>query len=313
MFVTLKDLALAPRLWLSAGVFCLGASIVIGYHQDQMVAETTLAQKISLPEKVYIQDFSSDRHENALNEVNVLAEVALDRSVRIDVGNETSPRVVDVVPIYPVSRQTYAIAQSLLTSVRRPVLRRDAEKIAARNDQLGRVENVPVGLLIMEADATSTIADFDNLFVAEGRHGPLIDVPGVLIGAANILDQAEAPLADKGVVLISGAIVVSPYLSGRASAGDIADYTALRETLFWLSFGMFAVGGASLFSVLPRFKKKKRQEGAHQVKAVGAFPAIDPFQPIVDQNEIADENEAPKRVSRALTAAMDTFRTKSRL
>lgn len=310
MFVTLKDLVLAPRLWLSAGVFCFGASIVIGYHQDQMVAETTLAQKISLPEKVSVQDFSSDRHENALSEVNILAEVALERMVRIDVGNETSPRVVDVVPIYPVSRQTFPIANSILTSKQRPVARDDAPKIAARNEQLERVENVPVGLLIMEADSSN---NFDNLMVAAGQNGPLVDVSGVLIGASSIVENAESPLAEMGVVLISGAIVVSPYLNGRATAGDIADYTALRETLFWVSLGMFAVGGASLFSIFPKFKKKKQPASAHQVKAVGAFPAIDPFQPIADQNEIADENSPPKRISRVLTAAVDTFRTRSQL
>ncbi|NNE87380.1 MAG: hypothetical protein HKN27_04830 [Silicimonas sp.] len=278
-----------------------------------MIAETTLADKISFPERVSVQNFSSDRHENALSEVSLLAEAAIDHTVRVNLGNETSERLVDIVPIYPVSRQSFPLAKSILNPARpRPVSREDASKIADRNAMLARIEDTAVGILVFEAAPTGRPHNVSQLFIGEGLNGPLVDATGVRLGTSAILERAADPLAKHGVVLFENALVVSPYLHGRTRAGDIVDYSALRITLFSLSAFMIAFGLASLFSLLPKFKEKKKADRTYQVKAVGAFPVIDPFQPIADQADLGESDEAPKSISRVLTSAAETFRSKSR-
>ena len=316
MRAPLKNLLLSPRLWLSAGVLSLGVGIVIGYHQDQMAAQNALAQKVALPAQVIIQDFSSDRHENLLNEVHVLAEAALDRTVRIDVGDENSPRLVDIVPLFPVSRQSLPIATSILTTdIRRPVARALAPQLAERNKILASAETILVGLMVFEADQDREVIGFEHLYLAQGSNGPLVDLTGVHVGASAILQQAAGPLAANGIRITSGTFVVSPYLHGRLSGPEFIDFSALRHTLFRMSVLMITFGLALLFSLLPSIKTKKKAEVSYEVKAVGAFPAVDPFQPITAQDELAQEENgySPARlVSRVSTAAANTFRAKSR-
>lgn len=312
MFSALTKFALAPRLWLSAGVFCLGVSIVMEYHEEQMVAQDTLAQKIALPEPVVVQDFSSERHENILNEVHILAEAALDRAVQVDLGSQTSARLVHIVPVYPISRQSFPIVKSITQTPRRPVLRTDAAEVAKQNLALARVETVPVGLLVLEADEANSLG---SLSIGAGKNGPLMQITGVRIGATAILEKAEASLAENGVRLIRDSLVVSPYLNGRVGHSEIYDFSGMQQKLFWASAFMIAFGFASLFSLLPSFKKVKKPQTSHQVKAVGAFPAVDPFLPIAGQDELGQESSVSplRKVSRALTMATETFSSKSRL
>lgn len=315
MCAPLKNLLLLPRLWLCAGMFSLGVGIVVGYHQDQMAAQTALAQKVALPAQVRIEDFSSDRHENRLKEVHVLAEAAIDRVVRVDVGDENSPRLLDIVPLFPVSRQSLPIATGLTTDIRRPVARALAPQLTEHNETLTRVEAMPVGLIVFEAYQDREVIGFEHLYVGQGTNGPVVDLTGVHLGASAILQQATGTLAEKGVHITSSTLVISPYLHGRVTGPEITDFSTLRRTLFWMSALMITFGLALLFSLLPSIKTKKKAEASHEVKAVGAFPAVEPFQPITTQDELAqEENEySPARsVSRVLSAAANTFRAKSR-
>lgn len=70
----------------------------------------------------------------------------------------------------------------------------------------------------------------------------------------------------------------------------VLDYSDLQRTLFWVSLGMLAIGlsGSSAKAKPTRHAK----ENTRQVKAIGAFPVIEPFQPIAGQDELgADDFE----------------------
>jgi hypothetical protein len=310
----LKNLVLSPRLWLTAGVFSMFASVLLGYHQNQLDAESALAQKIAVPERVVVQEFSSSVNENELGEIHVLAEAAVDKAVRIDIGREGAPHLMDVVPIYPVSRQSFPVAQSLLNKQRRPVARADAAKIAQHGGALKRIEGVPVGLMVFEADAESMLPDLQQLERVQGLTGPLVDLAGKRIENAIILKRATDLLGRHDVALIEDALLVSPYLQGRNQRSGVNNFVTLQKTLFWASLLMIAFGMASLFSLLPSIAKRKPTGTSDDAKTAGPFSVASPFQPIAGQDEIGDDAKDSKtgRSSRVLTIASHVFRTKSR-
>ena len=313
MLKVLKSLISSSRLWLSAGVLSMFASILLGYHQNQLDAESALAQKITLPDAVVVQEFSSTANENEFGEVHVLAEVALDRAVRVDIGNESAPRLVDVVPMYPVSRQSFPVARSLTQLKRRPAPRSDVAAVAEHSKALQRIESVPVGIVVFGADSESRPSDLLRMEKAQGLNGPLVDLMGKRLEDAIVLDLATDLLAQKGVALIQGPLLVSPYLQGRTeSVGP--DFEYLQRALFWASLLMISVGLASLSSLVPLLKKSKAKEPRNQVRTVGPSSVVDLFQPIAGPDEIGDECDEAKggRVSRVLTIATHAFRTKSR-
>ena len=310
----LKSLLLSPRLWLTAGVISMFVSVLLGYHQNQMDAESALAQKIDVPERVVVQEFSSRVNENELGEVHVLTEAAVDKAVRVNIGSESAPEWVDVVPIYPVSRLSFPMARSLLNAQRRPTSRADAAAIAEHNKALTRIQSVPVGLMVFDADAGTVLPDLSDLEQMQGLNGPLVDLSGLRIEDAAVFERAAERLAEKGVALIEDALLVVPYLQGRNKDPGVNNYANLQKVLFWGGLLMIAFGLASLFSLLPSFAKRKASGSNDKVKAVESFPEGSPFQPIADQDEIGEDAQESNsgRASRVLTVASNVFRTKSR-
>ncbi|MEP1423536.1 MAG: hypothetical protein ABJK89_01725 [Paracoccaceae bacterium] len=304
---------MSPSIWLTAGVLCLGASILLGYHQDQMDAEAALAQKVQMPSRVIVQKFSSAVDENELSEIRVLAEAAVDDSIQIDVGNDGASRLLEIIPLYPVSRESFPIARSLSETRRRPAPRSEAGAIARRNAILAQIEQVPLGIMVFEADQGSQQPDLDAWKIGLGTNGPLFDLSGTHLVGSTILERAKDPLARRGVTLVENALVVAPYLESRSSKGS-SDYSVEQGVLFWTSMGMIAFGLASMFSVLPSFRKAKRRSAKIKANTVESFPAISPFQPIADQDEISDdaEDEPAQKTSRIMTVATNMFRAKSR-
>ena len=312
MRLFLKNLFLSARLWLSAGVLCLGVSILLGYHGDQMEAESALAQKIADPERVVIQEFSVDTDENQLREVRLFTEVATDHILRIDIGSEGVSRLVDIVPMYPVSRQSLPTARSLSNADRRPVPRSEAANIANQSARLAQLENVPVGLLVFKIGVKPLVLYLESVALARGQNGVLVDVSGIHVSDPKILQNAAGPLSKMGVELIEDALVISAF-EGRSGPSGW-DFSRLQNSLFWASFLMIAFGLASLFSVLPSFTKPKSSQTSSQIKAIGTPSVTNPFQPIAKQEELSEELEFNKtrRTSRAITVASRVFRTKSR-
>lgn len=125
--------------------------------------------------------------------------------------------------------------------------------------------------------------------------------------------EAEAALAKKLSMTAESAVVPDATDNVQPDRADITDYSAEENVLFWASALMIAFGLASMFSVLPTIERTKKKSNA-TVKAVGSFPEMGPFQPIVDQDEIGDEaeDEPALKTSRIMTVATNVFRPKSR-
>ncbi len=308
----LKETFLHSRLWLSSGAVLMVVSLLLGYHQAQMAAETALAQKTSVPNLVFVQDFKGFADENALGEVHVLAEAAFDRAVRATVGKDAQ-RLVDIVPIFPVSRQSYSKVKSLGDTQRRPAPRSQAAVISKRYDAMARIESMPVGVAVFQATETSTLPDVSHLILGEGRNGALMNLTGLHICGAEVLEVAAAPLAQMGVVLTQEALAIAPYVDGRAiGPASARDTSNLQNTLFWVSLGMLAFGLIAM-STAQSPTKNQSKNMAHQVKATGAFPAMDPFQPIAGQDEIGEDQDAVvTQKASLLKTLISKFRSKSR-
>ena len=291
MFKRFQNMILTPRLWLSAGVFCFGASAILGYHQDQMAAEGVLAKKVALPPQVVIQNFAPRQHSNILNEVKLLAEAALTQTVTLNIGTETAANWVQVTPVYAVSSvsKPFADAHQAKTrgEVRRPMPRDRKAALAAEAQTVQHLEQVPMGLVLIGADySVGETGLLDSL--GDGLNGPLIEITGFVLESADIVLEAAAALDDNGVSILDGSPIVVPYKHGMRIAEQVADYGTARSVLEWVSLAMILMGVAQMFNLFRRFEKPA-EVPFQAVAAVGAFPGV--FQPIRAQEELVREEQ----------------------
>ena len=101
------------------------ASFAVSYHNDQRLADQTLASKVDLPQPVALQHFNSGAHGNYLGEHRILFEIdtAEARSVKVGENNRRSSLLL--VPAYPVSVEADAILQALANGNEPPLEARD--------------------------------------------------------------------------------------------------------------------------------------------------------------------------------------------
>lgn len=300
------------RVWLSASFLCLGVSALIGYHQDQMAATTVLAQKAGPPPEVRIQDFDPEIHGNFINEMRVLAEIAFDRQVRLNVGSTERGQLVDIVPLFAVSRDAareagHRLGMPDVSGLVRPRARAEAERIREENIGLAAFERIPVGAILMEVAGEEgvTAADLGMIALGEGANGPLVSIRGIHLGGQTLKAWASDGLSAQGLSLAENAIFISPYAVGNASALVVSDLSSLRNSLVVVAFVFMSL---SVIMALPRFQLRRRHEDdeVETVEAISRLPAV--FQPIRTQEEIHREErskttvKARRVVSRSLSA-----------
>ncbi len=291
MFKRFRNIILTPRLWLSAGVFCFGASIILGYHQDQMAAEGVLAKKVALPPQVLIQDFVPKKHSNILSEVKLLAEAALTQTVTLNIGTESAAKWVQVTPVYAVSSVSKPFADTYQAmaegEARRPMPRSRKAELAVEAQTIQRLEQVPMGLVLIGSDySVGQTGLLDSL--GDGLNGPLIAVTGSLLESSNITQQAGAALAENGVSILEDSPIVIPYQNGLRIAGQVADYGTARSIMEWVSLAMIVMGVAQMFNLFQR-PPKPAEVPFQAVAAVGVFPGV--FQPIRTQEDLVREEQ----------------------
>lgn len=300
MFKRFQIMILTPRMWLSAGVFCFGASAILAYHQDQMAAEGVLAKKVSLPPQVLIQNFAPQQHSNILSEVQLLAEAALTQTVTLNIGTEDAAKWVQVTPVYAVGATSKPFADTYRASeegnTRRPMPRNRKAELAAEAQSIQRLEHVPMGLVLIGADYSVEQSGLLNS-LGDGLNGPLISITGSLLGSANISQQAAAALAENGVSILNDSPIVVPYQNGMRFAEQVVDYSTARSILEWVSLAMVLMGVAQMFKLFQR-PPKPAEAPFQEVAAVGVFPGV--FQPIRTQEDILrEEKEKSKQESSA--------------
>lgn len=282
----------APRLWLSASVVCFATWILLGYHQDQIAADSVLAEKVSYPSKVMIQDYDPGRHSNILREVHVLAEADLSRAIRQTIPSSGAARTIEIVPVFPVSRISAPLAATLLRGdgPRRPRGRADAQVVEREMDAMRAIETTPVGLIVSEGSVSD-----DLIEIGEGLNGPLVTLLGAEIGNGDVFDQAAQTFADGGISLLSGIPVVWLYPKGSRPVAALEDFTALRNVLLSAAVILALAGGVLAFVAANRKDTGEMDDAFEEVAAVGDFPGV--FVPIHNDREerIRAEQDASER------------------
>lgn len=304
MLIWFRQLALTARVWLSVGVFCFGISILLGYHQNHVFAETALAQKISQPKEVLLQDFDEGLHSNVLNETRLVGEAALDRAVMIDIGQGASPKWVQVVPFYPVCVPAMDEAYQYLTGQSAAEMSESTKSdIARAAHRIEALQDMPMGMLLIEQDTSVDVSVLHNR-IGDGIHGPLVAISGSLILADTLREQAVSAFNANNIRLIGDMPMILPYPNGvRATSGPTDDYSALRDTLEWGAVAMIVMGLCNGLGIgVARRPKLASHRRSDVVEPVSALPGA--FTQIRTQEDLSQED------ARAATA---TRRVLSRL
>lgn len=268
-----------PRLWLTAGAVCLAASVLLGYHEDQVAADSVMADKVPSPSAAFIQNYDPATHSNILREVRLLGEVAFGQSTRVNVGSETAPKMVEVVPVYAVSEVSAPIAAATLAGEGAPV---------AGPAIVGMEDNTPLALAVSEGLAENFLIP-----LGKGRNGPLVSLFGATIGNGEVFQATARALARDGVSLMPGMPVVWLYPGGTRPHATSKDYSTLRQMLDMLVIAMVLTGG--LLAVLPSRPKRPAPESFQEVPAVGEFPGVFATKRDHDEERIRDEQDASER------------------
>jgi len=288
LFKRFWSLSQSPRWWLSAGAGFFLLSVLVGYHQDQISADSVLAGKIGVPPLVRVQDFNEDQHSNLLNEVQLLGEAALEHAVVVDLGTAGSPQLVQVVPVYPVTTASAPMAlwylRTVYDAVRRPVPRSLAFTMAEASEGLEAMERKACVFLISEG----RVAD-DISVIGEGLNGPLVSLFGAETGGGELSVAARAALADRGLSITDDVQVIALYAGGKRPTSPVQDFSAPREALEVVALGFLAFGAIQSLYPHVRYRRRNAEAKFEEVQAVGEFPGI--FEPIRSQEDFIRQQQ----------------------
>ena len=291
------------KLMATSAVMCFSGAIGLKYHADQIDANNVLVQKVQLLEATAIQNFDPVLHVNEMDQLHLIAEVPSDRQVIINIGSEGVARWVQVTPLYPVSRQSRPLLESA-GKERRPMPRANASKLAIENFELAKIEATPFAFAVLELpDGARSNLDFDPFGenLGEGSMGSLIRLTGVFLDRNSLVSQIDQSLSHYGLEVSADAVFVTPYAPGQNGTLVVPDHS--RKQTLLLSGGalMTALFFATLFGLFPPKPNQNRHKRPESVEAVGNFPSVDFFEPILSQEELAADQEAERRHRRGLS------------
>ena len=263
---------LSPHVWMTAAVFCFGASIVISYHQDQVSAAGMLAAKDGDPTEVLVQDFVADRHTNMAGQVHVVGQLGRDGAIRIDVGAGGVSRMVTARAVFPVGPDTLPLAQQHMAAVagqpRRPIARADVEAYATYLAGLARLAEMPVAVLIEEDGSATTGA----VALGDGDIGPLIEIKGETVAGSSLRENVRNAFAETGIPLIPEVPLLSPMTSQAPVLITDDSLTRVRHALAVAGAVMAGLGFLCMSGV-PSVLRRDR-EGDDEVAPVAALSAV---------------------------------------
>ncbi len=313
-----------PQIWLTIGAVLIALSFVVGYHQDQRLADAALAEKIDLPSPVAIQDFSQGKHTNMLEEFQLLAEVDLDRGGIRTIGVGSMQAAYLLVPAYPLSAAGRQIANLRL----RGETDADAPSDPSGARPSGSQQSFPVAILVYDISANpSAPRTFDSIglqFLGAGPDGDVVLLAGTMFDRAMWQDALTGTAFDAALVEISGEgadflTLIAPRLKGNVTGGKASELS--RLVYVYLAFGLaFILFGGVMYL---KSKVPEPRRIAQKIRPLATrIPSIPPFsffQPIVSQEDLIDADEdvppsahIPKFMNRAADAIVRN-RVKSRL
>lgn len=273
---------------------CIGCSFLIGYHEEQRAAQLILHQKVGKPKEVLIQDFVPDHHMNMVREVRVLGEVNPTDSLLVNLGTDGDPRLVEVVPVYPVGADLMPIAVQERFHQngerRRPIPRAQADDIGRTSRSLSSLGNHAFAFAISSANLTgenSVGRTVEHIADAGGRS--LIRLSGAVVSGKSLLDTVSSSMLDKGIASTPDTLMVEPMLPLAEVSVTSEQTSTVRMVLTSLGILFAAVALLLPYIDMIPFGRKKAVTPSPEVKAAAAFPAVNLFQPIAAQDELAAE------------------------
>lgn len=305
---------------MTLGTVLLVVAMGLTYHNDQNLADQTLASKVNLPDPVRIQDFDRATHSNLLGEFQVLAEADLDKSVLRQFGvGETSENYL-LLPVFAVGDGSRARAEMVMPEgsmlPHRPVRR-----------PMDTSSNAPIAVLVYEMKENSLPSmdaeGFGLGVLGRGFDGDLVLVSGVAYARAlwaNGASRADVAVAAREIFGFSAehtVPLIAPYRPQR-SVSQSVDMSEARNLL--AAAGLVSI----LFGASLVVRRNTRHSGLQtpsprrvpkQTQSVSSKPFFDPLMP---QDEIQDaEREARvssqmslRRLSRRVAPAISRLRSR---
>lgn len=319
-----RHILVSPRTWLSIGAFCIGVSFLLGYHLDQRSADRVLARKVGQPLEVLVQDYIPELHKNMINGVHVLGQTAEGETLRVNIGTEEEPRWITVRPVYAVGADFLPLARQHLRHARdarpRPMPRAAAAALRRQHAAISAISGMALAFVVEEAGDTASgpgastalgVVDFDGA-------AQLVEIRGAEITGSNLRDTISQALLLNGKPSVPDSLLIAPTEMAVPALTDDSRVAMLR---WWLAFGGSCLAIAAL--IAPRLsgwlaRKARKPLPVAAVEAQGSFPAVDAFQPIASQDELAIDEERAlsesspgtqirRRVSRLTEFAASSF------
>lgn len=287
---------------MTLGVVLLIAAMALTYHNDQSLADRTLATKVELPEPVRIQDFERTANSNLLGELQVLAETDISQSVLKTFAIDNITEKYLLLPVYSVTAGAEARAQSRVdpegSTFHRPVPRGAAF-----------TQNIPVAVLVYDVTQTTlrprTIETFGLTRLGRGFAGDLVMVTGMAFSRTLLSEgttQVQIEVAARDAFGLPGEVAVpliAPYVSLRLTP-DRADMTNARNLLASLASIAILFALCLLARGLSKRPTARKGSGTRNVSQTGSRQSSAYFDPLMPQDEI-QKAEIDERVSSELS------------
>ncbi len=277
----------APGAWLSLAGMLFTAAVLVGYHNDQIIADRVLSQRQGPVPLVAIQNFDATRHSNMTSEVRLLAEVDFGQVIGVNLGTTDKPDHAAVIPLYPLSDAGAAAVQREASAhiTHRPIAR------AAVN----RAPALPIGAVLSNVPiAAANNLDLERLMarrIGGGLHGMVVEISGVARPdhpGGNILSQVlYGSRGTEGFV----PVVVEPFQLDRA-AFPSAESDGWVQTLL-MKFGLVTFLTAVMLAVRPPELQRPRRQFVRVVSTAASLQLSHhtQFQRIATQDELYDAEE----------------------
>ena len=283
---------------MTLGVVLFVAAMGLTYHNDQTLADRTLATKVDLPKPVRIQDFERSANSNLLGELKVLAEVEMSQSELHTFRTEGKPETYLLLPVFPVSAGAEARARGVVhpnaPSSHRPVMRQD------------RQVHTPIAVLAY--DMTDTFARPTSLEtlgltrLGRGFAGDLVVIAGVPFSRSLLSEgatQGEIEMAARDAFGFSneGELpLIAPNILHRTTLGPV-DMTPARNVLASIASIAFLFALSLVFrGISNRPKARKSGSARRENQAVSRHSATF-FDPLMAQDEIQKAEKEERVVS----------------
>ncbi|MDD9978510.1 MAG: hypothetical protein OXQ30_12375 [Boseongicola sp.] len=280
------------RLWFTAGAVLLFSFFVIGYHQDQQLANQTLAEKIGLPLPVPVQEFSALRDTNALNETFLIGEANIDTLSLLVTDEDESLLLLSIFALSNDGRAKTDVFMNMYAggpSVGAPGEVDGTGQVERNGKEM--VEAVLVFDTLEESfQVPSTfLSDRGIRILGTGNNGSILAIPGAIIEDTMWSNKSKSIadwISNNAITLDDNTVpFVAPFrLEDRVP--PVSNYEATRELHFVSGLALIVIGFLVSFSPSQVFERRPTHVPGYKVTGSTDERIASYFQPIATQDEL---------------------------